>query len=454
MYSYQPGETIAAIATPLGEGGIAIIRIAGKKAIEVADRVFSGPVHSYESHTLHFGRIVDQNDRLIDEALLSVMVGRRSYTGEDTVEIHCHGGLIASRRVLEVVFAAGARPARPGEFTFKAFMNGKLDLTQAESVQQLIGAKSEKAFDLALSHLEGALSRKISAFQEKLVAFAAILEAWVDFPEDETSFATRQEMVADLGSLIQEMRTLLQTFHDGRKVEQGVSLCIAGAPNVGKSSLLNALLEQERAIVSAIPGTTRDLIEADLTLGGVHFRLQDTAGIRPSEEPIEQEGISRSKKAMERADLTLLLLDAFRPLETEDRQLLDSLDQERAIVVWNKIDLPMPKRHSLPHPHVVEISAKERLGLKELQDKISQVLWEKGAPATDEVLITSLRHKEALAQAIEGSERALSGVRERLSPEFPASDIRNALQQLGTIIGTDVTEDILSAIFSTFCIGK
>nr|NGX53863.1 tRNA modification GTPase MnmE [Chlamydiota bacterium] len=321
-------------------------------------------------------------------------------------------------------------------------------------VQQLIGAKSEKAFDLALSHLEGTLSRKIGEFQQKLVAFAAILEAWVDFPEDETSSASRQEMIANLGSLIQEMHTLHQTFHDGRRVEQGISLCIAGAPNVGKSSLLNALLEQERASVSAIPGTTRDLIEADLTLGGVHFRLQDTAGIRKSEEVIEQEGISRSKKAMEKADLTLLLLDASRELQQEDHLLLDTLAHERAIVVWNKIDLPAPKLHSLPHPHVVEISAKESLGLKELQDKINDVLWKEGAPATEEVLITSLRHKEALAGAIQGCERALSAIREKLSPEFPASDIRNALQQLGSIIGTDVTEDILSAIFSTFCIGK
>ncbi len=451
---YVPGETIAAIATPPGEGGIAIIRISGKNAIEVAEKVFSGPVKHYITHTVHFGVVWDENRKRIDEGLLLVFLGRRSYTGEDTVELQCHGGMIASKRVLEAVIHAGARLARPGEFTLKAFMNGKLDLTQAEAIQKLIGAKSEQAFIAADKQLEGALSKKIQGFQTALIAIAAILEAWVDFPEEGIEFASMEEICASLQSVITSMNSLIKTFHDGKRLSQGISLCIVGCPNVGKSSLMNALLKKERAIVTPIAGTTRDLLEDELTLQGLHFRLIDTAGIRDTTEVIEQEGIRRSHRAMEEADLILLVLDASQKLQTEHRLLLDKAPLKKTLVVGNKIDLPHAALPSLTFPHVVAISAKEKIGLDDLQQAVNCMVWSEGVPPKDEVLLTSLRHCEALVRAATGCKNSMEGLQQGISPEFLTFEIRQALMELGTIIGTNITEDILSSIFSQFCIGK
>ena len=276
---YQPGETIAAISTPPGEGGISIIRITGEQSIAVAAKIFSGAVASYQSHTAHLGVVCDVSGNRVDEALLLLMRAPRSFTGEDTVELQCHGGMIASRKVLEACLAAGARAALPGEFAFKAFMNGKIDLTQAEAIQKLISAKNEQAFAAAGKHLEGALSLKIQAFQKELIRLGAILEAWVDFPEEGLEFASQEEVIDTLQQLQEKMQNLLSTFEEGRKVEQGISLCIVGTPNAGKSSLMNALLDEERAIVTPLAGTTRDLLHENLTIGGLHFRLTDTAGI-------------------------------------------------------------------------------------------------------------------------------------------------------------------------------
>lgn len=450
---YQPGETIAAISTPPGEGGIAIIRISGKRALEVASKVFSGKVFTYASHTVHLGVVKDELGGRIDEALLLVMLGPRSYTGEDTVELHCHGGMIASKRVLEAVILAGARPAGPGEFTFQAFMNGKLDLAQAESVQRLIGAKNEQAFEMAGRHLEGALSQKIYSFQNRLVHLTAILEAWVDFPEEGIEFTTMETLLEDLSQVNEQMKNLLKTFHDGQRVEEGIALCIAGTPNAGKSSLMNALLQRERAIVTPIAGTTRDLIQEDLMLSGLHFRLIDTAGIRDTDEIIEQEGIKRSRQAMEKADLILLVFDASRELGKEEKGLLEQAEQEKTIVIWNKIDLPSFDIQT-EFPFEVRISAKECLGLDHLKSMIDKLIWQKGAPPKEEVLITTLRHKEALSQAIKNVSTVMEGLVQEISPEFLTADLRGALIELGRIIGTNVGEDILSSIFSQFCIGK
>lgn len=451
---YSPGETIAAIATPPGEGGVAIIRISGFQAIDIAAKVFSGPVHTYNSHTVHFGSIVNKEKERVDDVLLLVMLGTRSYTGEPTVEIHCHGGSLVTRRVLEVVLAGGARAALPGEFTFKAFMNGKIDLMQAEAVQELISAKNERALEAAENQLRGALSKRVMGLQGALTQTAAILEAWVDFPEEGLEFASMEEVCQGLLDVSQKMQQLVATFHDGKILHDGLSLCLIGCPNVGKSSLMNALLDKERAIVSPIPGTTRDVLEDHMRLNGLHLKLTDTAGIRESYEVIEQEGIRRSKEALQQADLILLVLDASRGLDSEAEQLLPLIPKAKTIAVWNKIDLPHSHLPELDFAQVVALSAKEKAGLESLHRAIDTIIWTHGPPSKEEVIVTNVRHKEALVNAIASIEDLVQGLQSGVSPEFLTMDMRRCLGELGKIIGSDITEDILSAIFSKFCIGK
>ncbi|MBS0604888.1 MAG: tRNA uridine-5-carboxymethylaminomethyl(34) synthesis GTPase MnmE [Verrucomicrobia bacterium] len=452
--AYLPGETIAAIATPPGEGGVAIIRISGNDALSVAEKIFSGPIRSYKTHTAHFGKILDSQGQAIDEVLALVMLNPRSYTGEDTVEIHCHGGSLVSKRVLDTTLQAGARAAQPGEFTFKAFINGKLDLAQAEAVQQLIGAKNDLAMQMAEQQLQGKISKHILSFQKKLVDIAAILEAWVDFPEEDLEFATMEEVIVALSEIKQEMEKLSATFHDGKIASAGIALCLAGPPNVGKSSLMNALLGKERAIVTDIPGTTRDLLEEEMKLGNLHFRLIDTAGIRDTQEVVEKEGIRRSKSAMEQADVILLVLDAGRGICPESAALISSAPKEKTLLVWNKIDLPHAERPPLEFPFAAAVSAREGSGLEELRHQIDRLIWRNGPPSKEEIAITSLRHHQALTNATLALHTLIDGLKTGASPEFVSSDMRKTLSELGTIIGTNITEDILSAIFSKFCIGK
>ena len=451
--AFKKSDTIAAIATPPGEGAIAVIRISGTRAIEIASDIFSGPVASYKSHTAHLGQILAQDKTPIDSVLLLVMRAPRSYTGEETVEIHCHGGSIAPRRVLARILEAGARAAEPGEFSLQAFLNGKLDLAQAEAVQLLIASKSELALKAAEKQLQGKLSQKIKTIQKALTDTAAILEAWVDFPEEGLEFASLEELIQDLESSSKQMQELQKTFFDGKTIHEGLSLCLLGSPNVGKSSLMNALLGKDRAIVTDIPGTTRDLLEDELTLSGLHFRLIDTAGIRETEETVEKEGIRRSKKAMEDADLLLLVLDASREFTESDNLLLETVPKEKTIVVWNKIDLKTPTTH-LDWPHIAHISAKENTGFETLKKTIDQVIWKKGPPSKEEIVITQERHFKALSNAIDALKAVIQGLKSNISPEFVSSDLRHALNELGLIIGSNVTEDILAAIFSKFCLGK
>ena len=455
---YVPGETIAAIATPPGNGGVAIIRISGHAALGVAAKCFSGKIQSYKTHTAHYGQIINKQRLRVDDVLLLVMFGKRSYTGEDTVEIHCHGGSLITRRVLEVVLNCGARAARPGEFTFKAFMNGKLDLAQAEAVQELISAKNEKALDAAENQLQGSLSSKIRNFQEKITLIAAILEAFVDFPDEGLEFATTEEICDQLDSIAKDMEKLISTFHDGKILQDGISMCLIGCPNVGKSSLMNALLDKERAIVTDIAGTTRDTLEDEMRLNGLNFRLIDTAGIRETLEVIEKEGIRRSTLAMNEADLILFVVDNSRLPCDEDLKLAEKVPSENTILVLNKSDLPKSEMDNLKwlekFPHHVSISAKTKSGLDLLKIKIDEVIWKNGPPTHDALLLTNIRHKEALSDAYKYCRLVHDGLKTHISPEFLSMDIRDCLKSLGKIIGTDITEDILSAIFSKFCIGK
>ncbi len=452
--TYKTKEPIAAIATAPGEGGVAIIRISGEGSAAIASNIFSKDVTHLRSHTFYYGQIVSLEGQKIDDVLLVYMQAPRSFTGEDVVEIHCHGGSLITRQVLEASLQAGARAALPGEFSFRSYMNGKVDLAQAEAIQSLIGAKSERALSSATKQLDGVLSKKIGSYQKELTYAAAIIEAWVDFPEEDLEFAPFSEVIDRLQKIVDSMVILQATFHQGRVIRDGLHLSLVGSPNVGKSSLMNALLGKERAIVSPHAGTTRDVIEDDLSLNGYRIRLLDTAGIRQTMESIEEEGIRRSKKAIENSDLILLVLDVTRPDCHESWDLLKSLPQEKTLVIWNKIDMPhhdpLPQ---VPFPHVAHISCATQSGLPELLHAVDSIISH-GIHGQDEVVITTLRHKEALGRAIAAVEKVISGLKETISPEFVAIDIRSALYELGTIIGTDVTEDILTAIFSTFCIGK
>lgn len=449
---YQPGETIAAIATPPGEGGVAMIRISGMRALEVAAKIYSGPIQSYKTHTAHYGKVVDANGEKVDDVLVLVMHAPRSYTGEETVEIYCHGGSLITRRVLEVILKAGARAAMPGEFTFQAFMNGKIDLAQAEAVQELIGAKNERALAAAEQQLDGALSKRVLHFQEKLTLIAAILEAWVDFPDEGLEFASLEELVENLTALQKELEALIETFHDGKIIHEGLSLCLVGAPNVGKSSLMNALLEKERAIVSPIAGTTRDVLEDQMRLNGLNFRLLDTAGLRETSEVIEQEGIRRTRLAMQAADLILVVLDVqhFELIPP----FLPEIPHEKAVIVWNKADLHHADLPSYGFPHVIAVSALKRTGLDLLKKEIEKVIWKKGPPSKEEIVVTNVRHKEALQEASSTLLTLIKGLNEGVSPEFLTLEMRTTLNSLGKILGTNVSEDILNTIFATFCIGK
>lgn len=448
---FLPGETIAAISTPLGEGGISVVRISGKAAFEIAARLFSGPIKKYQSHTVHLGIVRDLEGRRIDEALALVMKGPRSFTGEDTVEFQCHGGLMSSKKILETAVMAGAKLAGPGEFALRAFLNGKIDLAKAEAIQKLIEAKNENAFELASRHLEGTFSEKIKELQKSLIHQAAIVEAWVDFPEEGIEFSTLDEIVAALKKVASQVHKIYTTFGDGQKIDHGISLCIVGPPNAGKSSLMNALLEKDRAIVTSIAGTTRDLLSENLAMGGLHFNLIDTAGIRETEEEIEREGIRRSKAAMQKADIILLVLDISKKVEPD---LFAGLSEEKTLLVWNKTDLTKAIRQVPVWPNEIFISAKEKTGLDLLKERIQKMVWDKGPPAKDELVISSLRHKEALGRALDHLEKTIQGFEEGVSPEFLSADIRSALFELGTIIGSNITEDILSSIFSQFCVGK
>ena len=448
---YLPHETIVAIATPPGEGAIAIIRLSGKEAVKVASKIFSKDLEKLESHTVHFGSVRGLDKVKIDHALAIVMRAPKTFTGEDCVEIQCHGGRLVSAQVLEAAIEAGARAAMPGEFCFQAFMNGKIDLAQAEAIQALICSKNENGLKIAQDQLEGALSKRVEEWQNRLSDVAAIFEAWVDFPEEDLEFLPFDEVKGRLESVANEIKKLIDSFQQGRVIHDGVQLAFVGAPNVGKSSLMNALLGKDRAIVSPHAGTTRDLVEDDLQFGHLHLRLIDTAGIRSAKEEIEEEGIRRSRQAIERADIVLFILDATEP----DIALFEGMPKEKTIAVWNKIDLPHEKPlPKLPFKHVVEVSAKTLFNLEELKREIDQIALHGHLPEKGEIVITQKRHKAALKTAFDFIQTVIQGLGSGVSPEFLTVDLRGCLNELGTIRGTSVTDDILHSIFSQFCIGK
>jgi len=447
-------ETIAALATPPGMGGIAIVRVSGSKAVASVGNLIQNSLEQQPSHLATLKTLYDPHGERLDQALLLVMRAPRSFTGEDVVEIHCHGGHLIAKRILSALFQKGIRPAEPGEFSLRAFLNRKIDLAQAEAIQDLISARNEEALKVAREHLDGRLSNHILLLQKRATSLCALFEAWVDFPEDDLEFCSFEEAIADVSSLVDDIQHLIDTFAGGKILQEGLSLCIIGAPNVGKSSLMNALLGKDRAIVSSIAGTTRDLVEDDLMLNGLHCKIVDTAGIRTTEEQIEYEGVRRSKQAVEHSDIVLAVADATRPNEKEMLAPIEEIQKKKSILIWNKIDIGNTPLPDLSRPYTVSVSAKTGEGLDSLAKMIESSVWQNNTHPRGELMITSLRHKQALEKAKEALLQVIEGLKLTLSPEFISLEMRDVLTALGSIIGTDITEDVLDSIFSRFCIGK
>lgn len=446
-------DTIAAIATAPGIGAIGVIRLSGPEAFLIASRIFKGKdLLAQAPNTLHFGKIINTRDEFIDEVVISLFKGPRSYTGEDVVEISGHGSPYVLQTILQSCLEAGARLAKAGEYTQRAFLNGKMDLTQAEAVADLIAADSRAAHQTALQQLRGGFSGDLAKLREELIHFAALIELELDFAEEDVEFANRNTFRELISKLQNATRQLLDSFQLGNAIKKGVSVAIVGKPNAGKSTLLNALLNEERAIVSPVAGTTRDTIEEALNINGLLFRLIDTAGIREgSEDQIEQIGIERSKDNARKADIIVHLKDATEPEDGSEEWLQDF--KSKVIEVWNKIDIGSAAAAGIPEA-ALAISAKERSGI----DQLVQHMFDKatgGNLETENTIVTNARHQQALIRILESLDAIIAGLESGLSGDLLALDIRQALHYLGEITGqVEIDRDILGTIFGKFCIGK
>src|SRR5215467_2262514 len=455
-------DTIAAIATPVGEGGVAIIRVSGPDAERIAAGVFArheGKNGKLKSNTLYHGTIRDsKTDNVLDEVLLAVMRKPRSYTGEDVVEIHCHGGIFLVREILGIILSRGARHAEPGEFTKRAFLNGKLDLAQAEAVLDLIKARTNKAVELARNQVEGTLSSWVRGLREDLLDILVQVEAAVDFPEEDIELLQSSELIDKIGALESKIRAIIDTYEWGRLFREGARVCICGRPNAGKSSLLNALLGENRVIVTPVPGTTRDVIEESLNLKGLPVVLWDTAGIRETFDEIEKIGVELSRQHLEKADAVVLVIDGAEPLTDGDRDLLDVSAGKKRLIVINKNDLARRvnydelKKDLEPGALLLSVSAKTGRGMEELRTLLWQLLV-KSNPETP-VVLTNVRHKSALVRSLESLSRSVTTLDESHSPEFVALDLNEAREGLEEVIGLVSNDDILERVFANFCIGK
>lgn len=455
-------NTIVAISTPPGKGGIAIIRLSGKQSFEIVNKIFRAKkrLEVVERWKAVLGKIVDDNVA-IDEVVVIFYKSPNSYTKEDMVEINCHGGIYVSQRILELTIKNGARLAQPGEFTFRAFLNGRIDLSQAEAVADLIHARTEASLQASYSQIEGKLSQKIMEISKRLIDFCSLLELELDFSEEDVEFVDRNEFVKQLKAGQQELEELISTYKIGRIAREGIKLVIAGRPNVGKSSLLNKLTREERAIVTEFPGTTRDPLEVQLDMSGILFRIFDTAGIKEATDRIEQEGIRRAKKHIESADIIIHLFDGSQLLEKEDYELMETIQRLKPTIllrVVNKSDLQQQiesEKINSDGITVFSISAIDGNGIDRLEKELFRSVLENGNSIfSEKVLVTNVRHWEALTKALEGMQNALIETEKGSSVEFIALYLRDALNYLGQITGKVTSEDILNNIFSKFCIGK
>ncbi len=455
-------DTITAIGTAVSNSGIGIIRISGSKAIVVADRIFVSVkegkrLRDVPTHTIHYGLIKD-GDQILDEVLVTVMRGPHSYTGEDTVEINCHGGVLVTKKILEAVIRNGAAAAEPGEFTKRAFLNGRIDLSQAEAVMDVISAKNEYAMRNSVSQLKGSVSRKIKKLREVLLYQVAYIESALDDPEHISLDGYTRELKEALEPVVLEIEGLLKKADDGRIVSEGIRTVILGKPNAGKSSLMNLLVGQERAIVTDVAGTTRDILEEQIRLGDISLRLTDTAGIRDTEDVVEKIGVLRAKEAAEEADLIIYVVDGACPLDGNDQEIIRMLKNRRVIVLLNKMDLNLvveakDLEEMTGHP-VIEISAKEEIGMEQLEREISRMFFDGKIGFNEELVITNVRHKKALEDALDSLSMVLRGIADEMPEDFLTIDLMDAYGKLGLIIGEAVEDDLVNEIFGKFCMGK
>lgn len=454
-------DTIGAISTSIGEGGIAIVRISGDKAKDVVEKIFQAKngqsIKDMKSYTMKYGYIIDENNNHIDEVIVSFMKGPRSFTAEDTIEINCHGGVVATNKVLEQVIKQGVRIAEPGEFTKRAFLNGRIDLSQAEAVIDIINAKTDLSMKSALMQSEGLISKEIRGLREKLLSTIAHIEATVDYPEDDLEEVTSEMAIRDLDIIKKEIKEFIETAEEGKILREGLSTVIVGKPNVGKSSLLNALTKENRAIVTDIPGTTRDVIEEYINISGIPIKIIDTAGIRETDDVVEKIGVERSRAKINDADLIILILDSSNELTEEDKEIINHISNKKYMILLNKSDLnskiTQKDLENINCTNIYNISAKTGEGIDEVRTAIKDMFF-KGEISTNNVIITNTRHKEALLRAYECIESAINTLNYTFAIDLASIDIRNAWTFLGEITGDSLEENIIDKIFKDFCLGK
>lgn len=455
-------DTIAAISTAIGEGGISIIRVSGSKALQVVGSIFRGrsakSLETMETYTMRYGRIVEfGGEDVVDEVIVSYMKGPRSFTAEDTVEINCHGGIVATNKVIENVLKAGARMADPGEFTKRAFLNGRIDLSQAEAVIDIIRAKTELSMKSAVLQAGGNLSAAVRELREKLLGLIAHIEATVDYPEEDLEEITAIQVSARLKEVVEELTGAIDSADEGKILREGISTVIVGKPNVGKSSLLNTLLKENRAIVTDIPGTTRDVIEEYINIKGIPIKIVDTAGIRETEDVVERIGVKKSRSKIEEADLIIFMLDTSRELTDEDRDIISYIKGKKYIVLLNKVDLnarmDIKELEGLEPEYVINASVIQGFGIDRLKDAIVKLFFH-GEIKSNELVITSMRHKEAMMAAKSSCLQAIDALGGTSAIDLASIDIRSAWYSLGQITGDTMEEDIIDKIFSEFCLGK
>ena len=458
-------DTIAAIATALSNAGIGIVRISGEKAVEVGDNVFRTPggrriLKEVESHTIHYGYVVNpsKENEIVDEVMVSVMRKPRSFTAEDTVEIHCHGGVLVVQKILELVCQNGARLAEPGEFTKRAFLNGRIDLSKAEAVMDLIHSQNELALKCSVNQLQGRLSDKIRMLRENLIYEIAFIESALDDPEHISLEGYPETLYQKIGDIKNEINALIATSSNGRLIKEGISTVILGKPNVGKSSLLNMLLREDRAIVTDIAGTTRDVLQESISLNGIHLNIVDTAGIRATEDVVEKIGVEKAKKYAEDADLILCVVDASQELDDSDREIFSLIDDKKSIILFNKSDLEQKVEEeqilALHKGVLIRTSTRDGSGIEELCAAIQKMFFEGVIKSQEEPVITNLRHRRALEDASESLELVLKSIEDDMPEDFYSIDLMSAYSSLGLIIGEEVEDDLMDEIFGKFCMGK
>ena len=455
-------DTIAAIATAMSSSGIGIIRISGDEAFEVANRIFylkkgNKKVSEMDTHTIHYGYIKDGGE-VIDEVMLLIMKGPRSYTCEDTIEIDCHGGVLVMKRILETVLKYGARPAEPGEFTKRAFLNGRIDLSQAESVIDIINAKNNLALKSSVSQLQGAVLQKIKEIRGSILHEIAFIESALDDPEHVSLDGYPEQLFSIIRNASEKVSALLKSSDNGKILKEGIKTVIVGKPNAGKSSLLNILVGEERAIVTDIAGTTRDILEEQIQIGGIGLSIIDTAGIRNTDDTVEKIGVLKSKEYMQKADLIIYVVDSSTHLDENDHEIITAIADKKAIVLLNKSDLDARTSaedlNKILDKPVISVSAKENTGIQELEKTIEEMFFCGKISFNDEVYITNVRHKNALAEAENSLKMVLQSITDGMPEDFFTIDMMNAYEELGTIIGESVGEDLVNEIFSKFCMGK